>query len=456
MSRFARWSAFGSLILSPCLFAFAAPASADDWPQWMGPHRDATWSETGVIDAFPESGPKVKWRVPVGYGYAGPAVADGKVYVADFVKTSGELTNNPGTRDRLTGQERLLCLDAKTGKQLWAFAEERQYAISYPGGPRCTPTVDGDLVFFLGAEGDLVCLKTADGSVVWKKKLTEEYKTETPIWGFAAHPLVVGDLLYCVVGGQGSVAVAFDKRTGKEVWRALSAPEPGYCPPTLIEQDGKPVLAIWHPEALNGLDLATGKVLWTVPLKPSYGMSIMAPRQEGDVLFAAGIGNVGAAIRLPQSDGKPSAIESAGGEPEVLWRSNVRSGVYPVNSTPYLLDGVIYGNDGESGGIIAAKLADGERLWQSFEATTTEGRPVRQATVFLVRNADRFFLFNDQGELIIAKLSPEGYEEVNRAKIVEPTEPINSRTVVWSHPAFADRACFARSDKEIVCVDLAK
>lgn len=446
MSRFVMRASLASLTLSAAFLAFATPASADDWPQWMGPNRDATWKESGVVDAFPEGGPKIKWRAPVGYGYSGPAVADGKVYVADFVKTSGEPTNNPGTRDRLTGQERVLCLDAATGKQIWAFAEDRQYAISYPGGPRCTPTVDGDLVFFLGAEGDLVCLKTEDGSVVWKKKLTEEYETQTPIWGFAAHPLVVGDLIYCVVGGQGSVAVAFDKRTGKEAWRALSAPEPGYSPPTLIEQNGKPVLAIWHPEALNALDLATGKVLWSVPLKPSYGMSIMAPRQEGDVLFAAGIGNVGAAIRLPKDRG----------EPEVLWRSNVRSGVYPVNSTPYLLNGVIYGNDGESGGIIAAKLADGERLWQSFDATTTEGRPVRQATVFLVRNGDRFFLFNDQGELIVAKLSPEGYEEISRAKIIEPTEPINNRTVVWSHPAFAGRCCFARNDKEIVCVDLAK
>ncbi|HEV7279772.1 MAG TPA: PQQ-binding-like beta-propeller repeat protein [Pirellulaceae bacterium] len=430
------------------LVSAASPLAmrADDWPQWLGPNREATWNETGIVDGFSEGGPKIKWRVPVGYGYSGPAVADGKVYVADFVKASGELTNNPGARDRLSGQERLLCLDAATGKQLWAFAEDRQYALSYPGGPRCTPTVDGDLVFFLGAEGDLVCLKTADGSVVWKKKLTQEYQTETPIWGFAAHPLVVGDLLYCVVGGQGTVAVAFDKRTGKEVWRALSAPEPGYSPPTQIEQNGKPVLAVWHPEALNGLDLATGAVLWSVPLKPSYGMSIMAPRQEGDILFAAGIGNVGAAVRLPKGEG----------EPDVLWRSNVRTGVHPVNSTPYVLDGVIYGNDGESGGIIAAKLIDGERLWQSFEATTTEGRPVRQATVFLVRNADRFFLFNDQGELIIAKLSPEGYEEIDRAKIVEPTQQVNNRTVVWSHPAFAERSCFARNDKEIVCVDLAK
>lgn len=446
MSRFAACA----LALGSFLFASGAPAPsarADDWPQWLGPNRDSTWREEGVVDAFPAGGPKIKWRMPVGYGFSGPAVADGRVFVPDFVKSQGELTNNPGTRDRLTGQERLLCLDAATGEQLWQFSEDRQYALSYPGGPRCTPTVDGDLVFFLGAEGNLACLKTADGSVVWKKDLKKEYGVESPIWGFAAHPLVVGDLLYCVVGGQGSVAVALDKRTGKEVWRALSAPEPGYCPPALIEQNGKQALAIWSPEALNALDLETGKVLWSVPLKPSYGMSIMAPRQEGDVLFAAGIGNAGAAVRLPKEQG---------GEPEVLWRGNVRTAVYPVNSTPVIVDGVIYGNDGETGAIIAANLSDGKRLWQSMEATSDSERPLRQATVFLVRHDDRFFLFNDQGELIVAKLTPGGYEEISRAKIVEPTERANNRAVVWSHPAFAERSCFARNDQEIVCVDLAE
>ena len=127
----------------------------------------------------------------------------------------------------------------RRANSLWTHAYDRTYKISYPGGPRCTPTVDGERVYTLGAEGDLRCLNVADGTLVWSKDLTAEYKFDTPVWGFAGHPLVAGDLLYCLVGGEGSVAVAFDKATGREVWRALTASEPGYCPPTMITHGGQ-------------------------------------------------------------------------------------------------------------------------------------------------------------------------------------------------------------------------
>ncbi|NIL97171.1 MAG: PQQ-binding-like beta-propeller repeat protein [Planctomycetales bacterium] len=417
---------------------------ADDWPGWLGPRRDSVWRETGLLERFPEEGLSVKWRVPVQLGYAGPAVAAGKVFLFDYLLDSGSIKNNPGSRVKLQGRERLLCLDAATGRTLWKHEYACAYGVSYPSGPRCTPTVDGQRVYTLGTEGHLRCLRVADGKLLWSRNFTEDYEVETPIWGFAAHPLVDGDYLYCVVGGEGSVAVAFDKRDGREVWRALSAGEPGYCPPTMIQHAGCKQLLIWHPDAVNSLDPLSGKVYWSIPLKPDYSMSIAAPRLLGDYLFASGIGNVGALMKLDRE--RPAA--------EVVWRGRTKMAVYCANSTPFLEDGVIYGADCRSGALVAARIDDGTRLWETYQPTTG-ARRAGHGTAFLVKNRDRFFLFSESGDLILARLTAEGYDELDRFHVLEPTGEAFGRDVVWSHPAFAHRAMFARNDQELVCVNLA-
>jgi outer membrane protein assembly factor BamB len=420
----------------------ATPVRADDWPQWLGPQRDSVWRETGLLDKFPKDGPKVLWRAPVGTGYAGPAVAEGRVYVMDYV-TKGDTRGNPIGRGKLEGKERVLCFNAADGKLLWKHEYDCPYNISYPAGPRCTPTVADGKVYTLGAMGDLCCLDAASGKPIWSLDLKKEYKTTAPMWGFAGHPLVDGKKLICLVGGKGSVAVAFDKDTGKELWRSLSASEPGYGPPTMIEAGGKRQLLIWHAESINGLDPETGKPYWSIELKPSYGMSIMAPRKDGDYLFACGIQGAAALLKLAKD--KPAA--------EVVWRGEKDTAMYCVNSTPFIEDGTLYGVDGR-GELRGVKLATGERLWETF-AATTNGRFANSATAFLIKNGDRFFLPNEKGELIIAKLSPKGYEEVSRCKLIEPTGTAWGRDIVWSHPAFANRCVYARNDKEVVCVSLA-
>lgn len=425
-------------------FVLPASTSADDWPQWLGPNRDSVWREAGIVDKFPDDGLKVNWRVPVELGYSGPAVKGNRVFLMDYVKTSGKVTNNPGGPDKLEGRERILCFSATTGETLWEHAYDRPYAVSYGSGPRATPTVDGENVFALGAEGNLTCLKTSNGDVVWSKDLKTEYKVATPIWGFCAHPLVVGDLIYVLVGGTNQVAVALDKNTGKEVWKALSNKLPGYCPPTLIEHGGKSQLIIWHPESINSLNPATGESYWSIPLKPSYSMSITAPRLSGDQLFASGIGSAGALLKL--NPDKPSA--------EVVWRGKPKNAVYCCNSTPFIQDGVIYGNDCQVGNLMAVDLKDGERLWESFKPTTGGSRRASHGTVYVVKHEDRFFLFSETGDLILAKLSPKAYEEISRFHVLEPTNECFGRKVVWSHPAFAQRSVFARNDKELVRVDL--
>jgi outer membrane protein assembly factor BamB len=173
-------------------------------------------------------------------------------------------------------------------------------------------------------------------------------------------------------------------------------------------------------------------------------MAIMAPRQSGDLLFAGGIGFKSALVKLAAD--KPAA--------ELMWYGKKDNSVCPVNSTPIIEDGVIYGVD-QPGQLRAVRLATGERLWETTAPTTGE-KPASSGTAFLTKNGDRYFLFNEQGELIIAKLTPEKYEEISRAKILEPTETVFGRKIVWSHPAYANKCMFARNNKEIVCVSLAE
>src|SRR5262245_16088801 len=431
-------------------------ARGDDWPQWMGPGRDAVWRETGVLTKFPEGGPKILWRTPIQGGYAGPAVAAGRVYVHDFVKAdeapkAGEKEAGKGGAGKgIDGTERVLCLDAKTGKELWKHEYPCKYTIQYNSGPRCTPTVDGDRVYTVGSMGNLCCLEVASGKVLWSKDYQKDYEAKIPIWGNCSHPLVDGDRLFVVAGGPDAVAVCLDKKTGKELWKALDAKEPGYCPPTMIEAGGKKQLLIWHAESINGLDPETGKLYWSVPLAPVFGMSIAQPRKLGDHLFATGTGAQSVLLKLAAD--KPDVTE--------VWRGDKTKSLGAINMTPFLTGEMIYGVD-QPGMMRGVKLADGSRVWETFvpvigREEKPDFRNASTGTAFIIQNGDRYFLFAETGHLIIAKLTPKGYEEVSRFKLLEPTNNAFGRAVVWSHPAFADRCVFARNDKEIVCASLAE
>ena len=255
---------------------------ADDWPQWLGPERDGVWRESGIIEKFPEKGPSVRWRIPIGAGYSGPAVVDGRVYITDRqLPPKTARPSNPFQRGLIPGSERVLCLDAKDGRLIWNHEYDCPYDVSYPAGPRATPLVDGDRIFTLGTEGHLFCLDTKSGKVLWAHEYKKAYEIKSPMWGFAAHPLMVGDTLICLARGNGTTVVAFDKSTGKEQWRSLSAREPGYCPPMLYKLGGRSQLVIWHPESVSGLNPENGEVLWTYPFKVRSGLTIPTPRKQG-------------------------------------------------------------------------------------------------------------------------------------------------------------------------------
>ena len=426
---------------------------ADDWPQWQGPNRDGIWLEEGIIKSIPADGPPVLWRVPLGGGYSGPAVVGERLYVTDYMKSEGDLDNNPNSRSLLSGKERVLCFDTTTGKEIWTHEYDCPYSISYAAGPRCTPTVSDGRVYALGSEGNFLCLDASDGHLLWQKDFKKEYNAKTPIWGFCGHPLVFDDLVICVVGGEGSVAVAFDRKNGTERWRALTASEQGYCPPTLIQSAGVEQLLIWDADNLNSLEPATGRQLWSEPLKPMYGMSIMVPqlgRLHGkEVLFASGIGKVGALYALKNDS--PAA--------EVVWRGGPKNAMYCANSTPFIEDNTIYGCDCHSGMLTAVDLESGDRLWETSEPTSRTDRPAKHGTAFLIRQPTpndplRVWLFSETGDLILARLTRDAYEELGRTHLLEPTNECFGRSVVWTHPAFANGCCFVRNDEELICVSL--
>lgn len=417
----------------------ASPATtvvADDWPQWLGPRRDGVWREKGIVKKFPTAGllPRV-WSQPLGEGYSGPAVADGRVFVMDRIAADGV--------------ERVLCFDAKTGQELWKHVYPVKYTIAYPAGPRMTPTVDGDRVYTIGAMGHMFCLDAARGQVLWRKDFEKEYLAKIPTWGMVAAPLVDGNQVITLTGGTryGSQIVSFDRQSGAELWRSLNHVEPGYCPPMMYTYQGRKQIIIWHPHAVTAIDpVDQGKPLWTIKWKITAELTVPTPRQQGNRLFLTSFYNGSMMIDLGLD----------GITPKILWKGRSSSetrtdGLHSIMSTPWVTEKYIYGVC-SYGQLRCLKADTGERLWETF-AATGEGR---WWNAFIIPHEEHYFLHNEQGDLIIAELSPQGYKEISRAKLVEPTREVNGRMTIWSHPAFALKSVFARNDKEIVRVDLSE
>lgn len=424
----------------------AAVSRAEDWPEFRGKGRLGVWNETGILEKFPEDGLKVFWRTPIRAGYAGPAVADGRVFVVDYLETGS-----------LKGKERALALDEKTGRILWT----REWAIDYRGmlyahGPRATPTVDGNRVYVLGADGKLFCLDVKTGTIVWKKDYVAGLGAEPDTWayyyGFSSAPIVDGDRLICLVGGRPNAkVVAFDKTTGNEIWRALSLDSDlGVAQPILISAGGVRQLIIWDPAAVVSLDPATGKTYWEQPFKAGGSMTVATPVHDGSLLFVSNFYN--GSLMLLLDDKTPAAT--------VLWKGTSDSeiqtdGLHAVNATPVIVGGHIYGIC-SYGQFRCLLKKTGERLWES-QAVVRER--ARWASGQIVQHRDRLFINNDRGELLIVKPGPDGYQEVSRTHLIKPTTPPGNRRALgainWSHPAYANKHIYARNDEEIICASLA-
>ena len=430
---------FARIILGLSLLANLTSATrADDWPQWRGPQRDGVWREEGVIDGkFPADGLKVRWRADVASGYSGPTVADGRVYVTDRVT-------------RPQQQERIHCFDSQSGKRIWSHVYDCVYTISYEAGPRAAVSVEAGRAYALGAMGHLHCLDAATGEIHWRRDLNEEYKIgqRMPIWGIAGAPLLASNLVILHLGGSdGAGVIALDRQTGDEVWRALED-QASYSAPILIKQAGQPVVVCWTGDSVAGMSLQEGKVLWRHPFPPSrMPIGIATPLVKDDMLFVTSFYDGALMLRLLQD--RPAV--------EVVWRKvgpdeQDTEALHSIISTPIWLGDYIYGVD-SYGELRCLRAATGERIWEDLSAVPK----ARWSTIHFVQRGERVWMFNERGELLLGELTPQGFQEVDRQKILEPTlDQLRDRGgVCWSHPAFAERAVFVRNDRELVCVSLA-
>ncbi|UUO07780.1 PQQ-like beta-propeller repeat protein [Blastopirellula sp. J2-11] len=422
------------LLLGACL-AIVSSALADDWPQWRGENRDGVWREDRILRKFPAEGPEVQWRAPIGSGYSGPTVASGKVYVTDRLVEPKQI-------------ERVHCFDERSGEKLWSHEYDCPYVgVGYQAGPRASVTIDNGSAFALGTMGNLFCFDAASGAILWQRDLNAELKIRMPDWGIAAAPLVYRDRLILQIGGaDGACIVALNTKTGKEEWRALDD-RAGYSAPILIKQAGEDVVVCWTGDSVAGIDPKNGKVFWRFAWPPrNMPIGISTPVVQGDRLFLTDFYDGALMLRLHQNE--PTV--------EKLWLRVGRSerdtdALQSIISTPVFLPGVIYGCDSH-GELRCLDPQTGDRIWTDLTATP----PNRWSNIHFVQNGPLFWLFNEKGELIIAKLSKQGFHEIDRAKIIEPTTAQLSRRggVTWAHPAFAGRHVFVRNDQEIICVSL--
>jgi outer membrane protein assembly factor BamB len=406
-----------------------APLRADDWPQWRGPMRDGRWRETGILESIPAGGLPVRWRARIGYGYSGPAVAQGRVFVTD--------------RKLGPGVERVLCFDEATGQPLWTYSYPCEYEnMEYGNGPRACPTVHEGKVYSLGTKGHFVCLDAASGKLVWKKDLVKEYAARIPQYGASVAPLIEGDLVIVSAGVRpDGTVIAFDRNSGVERWRALKD-RPAYSSPIAITAGGCRQLIIWTADTVSALEPASGRVLWQVPYKAAFdpAQAVASPVVHKNMLLCLAAWYRGS-MMLTLDTEKPLAT--------VLWKT--RSRPTTTISTPIFEDErFFYAIDGD-GGLSCLNAMSGDSVWTSRKPTSE-----KFGNAHLTPNGDRAFLFNHKGHLILAKLTPQGYQEFGRCLLVEPTTGFRATNpVTWSHPAYANKHVFARNDRELVCASLA-
>lgn len=424
---------FGMLILVVC----GQTAGAADWNQWRGNNRDGVWRETGIVERFDKPQLDIKWRAPIEGGYSGPTVADGRVYVTDRVVEPEQI-------------ERVHCFDAKTGKVLWQHVYPCAYRdVGYDAGPRAAVTVHDGLAYALGAMGNLHVLSADTGDVVWKKDLNTEYKIRMPIWGIAASPLIEKNLVIVHIGGENNAClVAFDKKTGEEKWRSLPD-KASYSSPVIMDYKGLRLMICYTGENVVGMNPSDGSVYWKVPF-PARRMiiGVADPVVYRDYVFLTNFFDGSMLVKLEDGGKKASKVWQRAGESE-----KNTDALHSIIATPVIDDGHVYGVD-SYGELRCLDLMTGDRVWED----TTAVPKARWSNIHFVRHPEHDWLFNERGELIIANLSPEGFKEISRSKLIEPTMgQLRQRDgVCWSHPAFANRHVFIRNDKEIVCASLAK
>ncbi len=404
------------------LMLAASFVAAADWPQWRGPHRDGLSADTGLLREWPKGGPPLAWEVKgLGKGFSSVAVAAGRIY------TLG---------DRQNGQY-LIALNEADGKELWATPVGKSWA---DGGPRSTPTVDGERVYALGAHGDLVCAETATGREVWRKNLAKDFAGHMmSSWGYSESPLVDGDRLVCTPGGADATLVALDKKTGDVVWKG---PVPGgdgagYASIMITEAGGVRQYIQLLGRGLVGLAAADGRFLWRYGRIANTTANIPTPLVHGDLVFCSTGYNTGSALlRLVSTgSGGVKAEEVYFLPPRVL--QNHHGGLVPVGD-------YVYGGHGHNEGFpVCVELATGRVAWRQDRGPGTGSA----AVVY----ADGCVYFRYQnGVMALIEATPQAYHLKGTFRIPHNEAPS------WPHPVVANGKLYLREGDWLLCYDVTR
>ena len=401
-------------LLSASISFTVLSALASDWPQFLGPNRNGTYSGTNLAESWPKEGPPILWQKQVGQGFSGPVVANGRLIIFH----------------RLQDRETVECLDAVTGKQFWSYDYPTAYRddFGFDEGPRATPAIAEGRVYTFGAEGMLHCLDLDSGKKLWTVNAKAQFQSPKGFFGIACSPLVEGKTVLLNIGGaKGAGIVAFETTTGKVLWQATDD-EASYSSPVATTINGKRQALILTRNGLVSLDPAKGGIFFEFSWRPAMNASVSAavPLVVDDLLFLSASYGAGAVVLRINND-----------KPEKIWSADdVLSNHY---ATSVHHNGFLYGFDGrqEQGcNLRCVELKTGNIRWSRdrFGAGT------------ILLAGDRLLILSERGELIRAPATPTEFKPNARVQIL----PVQVR----AHPALANGLFYARSTSRLVCVDL--
>jgi outer membrane protein assembly factor BamB len=396
-------------------------ARADDWPQWRGPNRDDVSKETGLLQEWPEKGPKLLWTYrDTGAGFSGFSV------VGDQLFTMGAIDK----------KEYVIALDATTGKKLWSQEIGELYTNGWGDGPRSTPTFDNGRVYALDGKGDLACLLVRDGSKKWSVSLPNDLKGKMGHgWGFCESVLIDGDHLICTPGGDEGTLAALDKNTGNAIWRSKDNKEGAASASVIIAKvgDAKQYVQMTH-KSVFGVDTKDGKVLWH--FERSFPVAaIPTPIFKDHYVYAtSGYGAGCSLIRLtPESSGQFKAEE----EYKNKEMSNHHGGVVLVGDHLY--------GFGDGKGWICQEFKTGKTVWS--EKKLGKG-------CLTYADGHLYCYSEGDGTVALVKASPDGWKESGQFKIPEETKLPRKSGHIWTHPVVANGKLYLRDQDLIFCYDV--
>ena len=403
--------------------AAAGASEAADWPQWRGPNRDGISHEAGWVAKWPKSGPKVLWKAKVGEGFSGCAVVGERAYTMGFIRD--KTAQSPGM-GKEPGLDHVWCLDAETGKPLWKHSYPSKKGSYY--GPFVTPAVEGGRVFTLSKFGHLFCLDASTGKVVWKKHAVDELGGKQPYYGYACHPLVVGELLIVEIGTREGPLVALNKKSGDLAWRAGKS-SGSYSCPAAYDAGGTTAVTILMPSAAFGVRAKDGHVLWQHPWRTGAQSSATMPLVSGTRVF------------LSASERKQWCVllDVSGREPKVVWENKNMMNYFNAS---VLWKGHLYGihstdHISRNWRLRCVDFETGQVKWEKPD-------PGPAAATLAGRN---LLVVTDKGELFVAEARPDRYVELSHAKILGGK--------CWSPPVLCRGRIYCRDHRgTLVCLDV--